>query len=107
METDKKGVELFEMALYELKNNPTNYPMGICQVFFKARSENVINGSEHILLHQVLQNNKPTADNEYKEFFNNKLFEGNTYWWSVNLINPLSLEQRILFLEALITNLKK
>ena len=61
---------------------------------------------EYVNLKSFFAHNKPTALNQYKEFYNTPYWRDNGYWWIPINKQPRTKQIRINYLITLINNLK-
>ncbi len=81
---------------------------GICGIFSNLYLDNIISSEEFHYLDNFLLANMPTAINQYKIFFESKLWldpkSMNNYWWRIFDNHILGNQIRIEYLTALIEN---
>lgn len=101
--------QLLTILLESLKkgNKEGYFNMGLC-----GELENLLHKSETITLKEYykvsnyIDNNKPTARNKYKNFFNDKDFTPDMpWWWGFMHTKAKYRNKRIKFIQALINNL--
>ncbi len=102
--------ELFELTKETLIKGEERYQYGICkainEVFDVTNSFNI---REYKFVKKYLFDNKPTPDNEYKEFTNNEYWDKNKlvlFWWKPIDDFPKTKQIRIDYLTKLIDNIK-
>ncbi len=99
--------ELFTLILNRLMDEKRTYMLGICDVITEIGYNNILNGdnNEDTILKLYLKENKPSPDNEYKEFTKNKYWLDGLYWWDVIYEAPETRQIRIEYLTKLINNI--
>lgn len=79
---------------------------GICCAIDKLYHTNKITYLEHKIITAFINHNKPTADNEYKEFIISPFWIGTGYWWNKIERTPQTKRIRLNYLKKLISNIK-
>ena len=102
----KRKIEILELIKKRIANSKK---LSICDSLTISLLKNKIDREEYHIIKDLLDNNRPTPDNEYKQFINNEYWQSPNqqnivYWWY-----PLSAETsliRIDYLTELIANSK-
>ncbi len=79
---------------------------GICSGLEVLYQRNKISLSEHQAVSSFIKANKPTVNNLYKEFMENRFWIDSTYWWSQIYKEPETVKIRANYLSKLISNIK-
>ena len=98
----KRQVVILSLVAQELRIKNFH---GICAVIHKLFENNQITKKEYLETFQYLDANKPTPENEYKEFTENDYWLGGVYWWKNMLFYEQTRRIRISYLHKLINNL--
>lgn len=107
METQRQ-IEILGLMNNHLKT--VTFPISICGALQNLFLTEVITVNENYFIQKLLIDNKPTTENQYKEFTQNEYWLGSTgalgfsYWWE--RLPQQARQIRIAYLEALITNIK-
>ena len=98
-----------------LLNDERFFIYGICSILTHLIDNNIIDEKERNQLKELLNTNKPSKHNEFKDFYGNEYWVGMThpkysifagYWWQP-MYDALETRQiRIDYLTKLITNIK-
>lgn len=114
MEISKeRQIEILNKIIHYLEHD-TNLNTGICGVLTKLYKFESVSKLELTLTQNLIYDNKPTKDNQYKEFTQNEIwnnpiinFDYLAYWWlPVTYKDNKAREVRIQFLNAVINNIK-
>ena len=108
MERDTKvqrKIEILTMV-HDLISLDENFRSGICSIVCYLNVRQKISSFEYNLILDFIMRNKPKPDNEYSEFFHNKLWIDCGYWWKDMHDNPQAKIIRKEYLTKLISNLK-
>ena len=90
----------------------TMYHRCICDMIRRFKDALLISYTEYLEFRTILAENKPTPDNEYKEFTQNEYWMNKdlpieqSFWWKPIFEAPETRQIRINYLKALINNLK-
>lgn len=98
----KRQIVILSTVAQELRIK--NYH-GICAVIHTLFETDKISKKEYIETFQFLDANKPTPENQYKEFTENVYWVGGVYWWKNMLFYENTRRIRISYLNKLINNL--
>lgn len=98
----KRQIAILNTVVVELRK-PIYH--GICAVIHTLFERDKINKKEYLEIFQYLDDNKPTPDNEYKEFTENPYWLGGVYWWKNMLFYEETRRIRMRYLNTLIHNL--
>ncbi len=102
----KKQIELLDLIRTRLINRK-NSQLGICYILVYIGSEKLVSSKDSRFITNLLKENKPTSDNEYKEFFESEFwFDNDGYWWKPINEAPETRQIRIDYLTKLIGNIK-
>ena len=107
METQRQ-IEILNLMINHIKK--TTFAISICGALQNLLIMEIIGVDENYFIQKLLIDNKPTTENQYKEFTQNEywLFStgaiGFSYWWE--RLPQQARQIRIDYLEALITNIK-
>ncbi len=97
---------LFELILQHLIVGNKEEQMGICIIIRTLWVESICTYEEKVFIINYLFVNRPTKENEYKEFTENKHWTDNSFWWRP-IHDIFSTKQiRIDYLTKLIANIK-
>ncbi len=99
----KRQVEILYLIAEELTKNGHN---GICSVIDKLINSKQITVREYLETNRFILDNKPTPQNQYKEFTENEYWLGNVYWWKTIKLFPLTRRIRISYINKLIDTIK-
>ena len=97
---------LFGLVIQSLDYRDPKQQTGICKEIKNLFANNVINIQEKDYLSNYLLANRPTENNDYKEFMIYPYWENTEYWWIRICVRPHSKQIRIDFLTKLISNIK-
>ncbi len=104
---DDRKIELLETVKKILiSNSSSNSQRGICRVIQSLYYTEMCSELERDSLLIYVSLNKPTINNQYKEFMENEFWINQTYWWQTIYEEPKTREIRIDYLTALISNIK-
>ncbi len=98
----KELVELVKHTMIGESYNQT----GMCCIINKLYEQNLITYSEKKIIKEFLDKNKPTPENEYKEFRQSKYWIDEGYWWYEIYVFNDTKQIRIDYLTKLISNIK-
>lgn len=105
---NQRQVEILNLMINHIQK--TTFTISICGALHNLLTTKVIRVDENYFIQKLLIDNKPTTENQYKEFTQNDYWLASTgalgfsYWWE--RLPPQAKEIRIAYLEALINNLK-
>ncbi len=90
------------------KNDHNVLYVGICKVAYDLRKQGKLDPDLHDFIYDYLIKNKPTPDNQYKEFTQNQYWitEDSAFWWNTIHTVPETRQIRIDYLTKLIDNVK-
>lgn len=99
---------LFGLVIQSLNYGQPLQQTGICKEIKKLFANNVITIEEETYLIYYLLDNRPSENNDYKEFMVYPYWENsnNPYWWSRIGSYPKTKQIRIDYLNKLIANIK-
>ena len=105
---NQRQIEILGLMLTQLKT--ITFAISICGSLQNLLLTEVITIDENYFIQKLLIDNKPTTENQYKEFTQNDYWLASTgalgfsYWWE--RLPLKAREIRIAYLEALISNIK-
>ena len=109
----KRKIEIFKEVKILLEDKC--FKNGICETIEFLQRNDVINIKEAVKIRWVMEENKPTIENDFKEFTNTDLWIGDVknyqhpllgFWWKPICSNPETRQIRIDYIAKLLTNLK-
>ncbi len=104
MNTDRKIEILNKTILVLTKTN--HFKKGICDAVTYLCENDTLNYLELIEFREFIRDNKPTAENEYKEFTQGEYWVDEMYWWYPIYRVSDTREIRVEYLTKLINNIK-
>lgn len=101
----RKDKELIQVVIDSLKlgYKKSWNSHGICGEIWDLKHFGFITHDEYFRLNQLIQANKPTETNEFKEFIQNIYWKGRAFWWNDMSTYPETREIRIAYLKKLKT----
>lgn len=109
--TTERKIEILELVIKQLELNLLSI-RGICDALDKLHYDNKISSQEFILMVSFIDGNRPSSDNQFKEFTKSPYWRKGgypmtiSYWWINIKDEPRTLQIRIDFLNKLIDTLK-
>ena len=79
---------------------------GICAVISNLYNKNFISSTQKFAILKFLEQNRPTATNQFQEFLILKYWLDESYWWLPIWQDPETRQVRINYLTKLIESLK-
>ena len=97
---------LFKLALQHLVVGNKEEQYGICHLIHFIWIDGICTYDEKVFLMNYLFNNRPTKENEYKEFTENNYWTDTSFWWRPIFDIYSTKKIRIAYLTKLIDNIK-
>lgn len=97
--------EILELAIDKLNNSE----FGICHALGLLKYYGEIVESENVFIKQYLNENKPSTENQYHEFTENKFWNDKAspnFWWTEISYAPETRQIRKDYLTALFNNIE-
>ncbi len=102
----KRLIEILELTKEKLINKK-RFQYGICAELGELLyDDKIISNDEKNYVKDFLYSNKPTFENDYKEFRESNYWLGSVYWWNSITFRPQTRQIRIDYLTKLIANVK-
>ncbi len=99
-------LELLNVMLNDLITTPVYFQTGLCRIAKLLDSNDRCTENEKYQILDYLHKNKPTIDNQYKEFTTSKFWINSIYWWYSMDVEDGAKQIRIEYLTKLIANTK-
>ncbi len=94
------------LLIRTLEQGDSSNQYGICNIIYKLVDNDIICCISAMELSRVIKANRPSKQNQYKQFTDNKYWIDRGFWWTEILIAPETKKIRIAFLNKLIDNIK-
>lgn len=104
MNTNRQ-IEILELIINCLTDGDSNFQLGIFSCLSHLYFTDDVTAYEYIDTKKLLRINRPTENNQYKEFFK-VICDKDIYWWKPINLNIETKQIRIDYLNKLLSNIK-
>lgn len=102
--TIDRQIEILEIINSYIKPD-VFFRRGICDILYYLEAIEEIDNFEYAFMIRLLKSNKPTPDNQFKEFTNTLYWLNDNYWWETMYMTE-TRQIRKEYLNKLIASLK-